>query len=165
LLPREPAPAVDANEVDELLRIVTAEPGNPYRGKQHYLTRCASCHVFFDRGRNVGPDLTPLQRNDLPSLLHHIVAPSAEIREGYEHLLVTRKDGRVLSGFSPAPAARPLQLRDLNRQTHRLADADLRSVQVLEQSLMPPGLLAGLDKQQLRDFIAYLRIGQPISKD
>jgi hypothetical protein len=32
------------------------------------------------------------------------------------------------------------------------------------QSLMPPGLLEGLTDQQLRDFFAYLRISQPISR-
>jgi len=32
------------------------------------------------------------------------------------------------------------------------------------KSLMPAGLLVGLDDQTLRDFFAYLRISQPISK-
>jgi hypothetical protein len=32
------------------------------------------------------------------------------------------------------------------------------------RSLMPEGLLDGMDAQQLRDLFAYLRISQPISK-
>jgi hypothetical protein len=31
-------------------------------------------------------------------------------------------------------------------------------------SLMPDGILAGLDDTQLRDFFAFLRIPQPISQ-
>jgi hypothetical protein len=42
--------------------------------------------------------------------------------------------------------------------------ADVRLLTPMGRSLMPEGLLDGLEPQQLRDLFAYLRISQPISK-
>jgi len=157
--------AVPAFEnVAELVTLVQAKPGSPYRGKPLFKQRCANCHLFFGQGRSVGPDLTPLQRNDLPSLLNHIVNPSAEIREGYGHVVVSLNDGQVVSGFAAAAEGRPLRMRDVNGRSRRFTAEEVKSVTALEVSLMPPGLLSGLDEQQVRDLVAYLRIGQPITK-
>ena len=40
----------------------------------------------------MGPDLTPFQRDDTERMLLNIVAPSAEIREGFENTFVKTKD-------------------------------------------------------------------------
>jgi hypothetical protein len=55
-------------------------------------------------------------------------------------------------------------LRSLDGETITLAAADIAEQQPLGRSLMPAGLLDGLDEQHLRDLFAYLRIKQPISR-
>ncbi len=40
----------------------------------------------------------------------------------------------------------------------------VKALNPMGKSLMPEGLLNGLSDQALRDFFAYLRISQPISK-
>ena len=146
--------------VDEVLKLVRTEPGNPYRGKALFLQRCASCHRFFDKGKAVGPDLTPLQRNDLPSLLHHILHPAAEIREGFGMVVVKMESGDVRSGFIISDHQSEVLLRGMDGGVTRLRVESISP----PVSVMPPGLLNGLSAQQVRDLIAYLRIGQPISK-
>ena len=54
---------------------------------------------LFFKGGEVGPDLTRYQRDDLSTMLVSILEPNAEIREGYENVVVTTNDRRVLSGF------------------------------------------------------------------
>jgi putative heme-binding domain-containing protein len=69
-----------------------------------------------------------------------------------------------LSGFIADQDANIVVLRGLDGQDVPLTRADLREITPSPSSLMPPGLLEGLDEQQLRDFFAYLRIPQPITK-
>ena len=85
--------------VDALQKILAARPGDPYAGEAIYTERCGACHKLFFKGGNVGPDLTRYQRDDLGTMLVSILDPSAEIREGYENVIVTTTDTRVLSGF------------------------------------------------------------------
>jgi len=58
-------------------------------GKKHFLATCAKC-TRSRPGRQHRPELTTYKRDDLSTMLLHIVNPSAEIREGFEtHLVVT----------------------------------------------------------------------------
>jgi putative heme-binding domain-containing protein len=93
-----------------------------------------------------------------------IIDPSAEIREGYRNFMVRTKDGRVLSGFLSDSDAQMIALRGLDGQDVRIARADIGVLKAMPTSIMPEGLLDGLDEQDLRNFFAYLRIPQPISK-
>lgn len=55
-------------------------------------------------------------------------------------------------------------LRGLDGQDLTLSATEIDTVEPMGRSLMPEGLLEGLDEQQWRDLFAYLRISQPISK-
>jgi putative membrane-bound dehydrogenase-like protein len=138
--------------------------GDPYAGEAIYTERCASCHKLFFKGGNVGPDLTTYQRDDLGTMLLSIINPNAEIREGYQYYGVETTDGRTLSGFVVDRDNQVTVLRGLGGENVTLRAAEIKDLQPLGQSLMPPGLLDGLTDQQLRDFFAYLRISQPISR-
>ena len=93
-----------------------------------------------------------------------ILDPSAEIREGLVNYLVETKDGRTLSGFITDQDANVVVVRGFDGEDVSLARADIREMNPSRTSLMPEGLLDGLTDQQLRDFFAYLRIPQPISR-
>jgi len=112
----------------------------------------------------VGPDLTTYQRDNLDTMLPSIVDPSAEIREGYQSVVVETADGRALNGFFIDRDDRVSVLRTLDGETITLAADEIEHWQPLGRSIMPAGLLDGLGEQQLRDLLAYLRIKQPISR-
>jgi putative heme-binding domain-containing protein len=95
-------------------------------------------------------------------MLLNIVNPNAEIREGYENYLVTTKSGRLLSGFLVERDDRISVLRGPDGQNTSVTADDLEEMKPAGLSLMPEGLLDGLDLQQLRDLFAYLRSTQPL---
>ncbi len=160
-----PAPRPLAHEeIERLRRIIAAAPGDPYKGEPIFLQRCAACHTLFQKGGHIGPDLTAYQREDLGTLLPSIVDPSAEIREGFASQIATTTDGRTLSGFLVDQDATAIVLRGLDGQNVNLLRSDLRELRAAPESLMPDGVLAGLSDQELRDFFAYLRIPQPITR-
>ena len=138
--------------------------GNPYAGEAIYMQNCAACHKMFFKGGNIGPDLTTYQRDNLGTMLISIVNPNAEIREGYQFISVETKDDRSLSGFQVDRDNQVIVLRGLDGQDVTITAKEIKEVQSMGRSLMPEGLLDGLTEQQLRDFFAFLRISQPISK-
>src|SRR5262249_367987 len=84
-------------EIDRLVKVGRSGSGVPKQGKPLFMNQCAKCHTLFGEGGKVGPDLTTYQRDDLETMMLHIVNPSAEIREGFVNYLVTTKTGRTVS--------------------------------------------------------------------
>jgi putative membrane-bound dehydrogenase-like protein len=165
LLPERRAEAEPYQKrVDEIGAILKRAPGNPYAGEEAFNTRCAGCHKLFFKGGNVGPDLTSYQRDNLGTMLLSIVNPNVEIREGYQFYTVETKDGRTLTGFFVDRDNQVTVLRGLEGENITLRSSEISDLQPAGRSLMPEGLLDGMSDQDLRDFFAYLRISQPITK-
>jgi putative heme-binding domain-containing protein len=165
LLPAtRPAPkTARIEEVRRVRAIVDGSAGDPYKGEATFMARCAACHTLFHKGGHIGPNLTAYQRDDLGTMLISIIDPSAEIREGFQTVLIKTKDGRALSGFLADNDPQMVTLRGLDGQDVRLPRSEITDLHVEPTSLMPDGLLEGLSDRELRDFFAYLRIPQPIS--
>jgi putative heme-binding domain-containing protein len=159
-----PVAAEFQKRIDEITAVLKGGTGNPYAGETTFTDRCSKCHKLFFKGGNVGPDLTQYQRDNLGTMLLSIVNPSAEIREGYQYYLVATTDDRVLSGFFVDRDNQVTVLRSLEGENITLRASEIRAIKPTGQSLMPTGLLDGLSDTQLRDFFAYLRISQPITK-
>lgn len=138
--------------------------GNPYAGEELYMQSCASCHRLNFKGGNIGPDLTNYQRDNLSTMLPSIIDPNAEIREGFQYYMVRTKDGRSLSGFLVDRDNQIVVLRGLEGEDISLRDSEIQEMQPAGRSLMPEGLLDHMSDQQLRDFFAYLRVAQPITR-
>jgi putative heme-binding domain-containing protein len=149
-------------EIARLDGVLRGGTGDPYAGKKLFLNGCAKCHKLFTDGGQVGPDLTAFQRNDIPNMLIHIVNPSAEIREGFETLLVATVDGRVLTGTLVEKDNQVLVLRGADGQAVSIRQDQIEEMASQKKSLMPEGLLKDLSDQQVRDLFAYLRSTQPL---
>jgi putative membrane-bound dehydrogenase-like protein len=166
LLPLSKAPPKTARmaEVNRVRKIVESGASDPYKGEAIFMQRCATCHTLFFKGGKIGPNLTAYQRDDLGTMLISIIDPSAEIREGYQNFMLKTKDGRILSGFLSDNDAQIVALRGLDGQDVRVPRSNIAALKAMPQSIMPEGLLDGLGDQELRDFFAFLRIPQPITK-
>ncbi len=157
--------ATDFNRrIAEVETILKQGTGDPYQGETVFMERCASCHKLFFKGGKVGPELTAYQRDNLGTLLISIINPNAEIREGYQYYLAETTDGRSLGGFLVERDAQVVVLRGLEGADLTIRQAEIKGLNPVGRSLMPEGLLDGLSPQQLRDFFAYLRISQPITR-
>jgi len=117
--------------------------------------RCAACHSLFGQGQAIGPDLTGSGRKDLEYLLLNIVDPNAAVPADYRLSVITLKDGQVHSGSILKETDRSVTLRTLAAEIS-LDRSDVKSVQRLPMSLMPPGLLESLSTTEARDLIGYL---------
>jgi putative heme-binding domain-containing protein len=97
-------------------------------------------------------------------MLISIVNPNAEIREGFQYFSIETTDGRSLAGFLADRDTQVTVLRGLDGQDVVLRQAEIKTLEPMGRSLMPEGLLEGLDEKGLRDLFAYLRISQPITR-
>ena len=154
---------VAGNEI-EILRVknaISGSPGNPKRGETIFFQRCGTCHLMFGKGGAIGPDLTSYQRSDEGSLLLSIIAPSVEIREGFENVVLMMMSGEVHSGFRTEENERVIFLRELSGAIRTIPKPNIKSITYSPVSLMPQGLLNGLEDGGLQDIFAYLRSTTP----
>jgi putative heme-binding domain-containing protein len=149
-------------EIDRIAKVLEQGSGTPYEGIKVYAMACGSCHKLFGQGGQIGPDLTSFKRDDLPNMLLNIVNPNAEIREGYVNYIATTKDERTVMGFLADEDKQAVALRGIDGVTMTLPRAEIASMKAAGFSMMPEGLLGGLEDQQLRDLFAYLRSAQPL---
>ncbi|HMO66084.1 MAG TPA: c-type cytochrome, partial [Verrucomicrobiota bacterium] len=124
-------------------------------GRQVYAQACASCHVLYGAGGNVGPDLTGSGRANLDYLLENLVTPNAVVAAEYRMVIASLKDGRVLNGFIRAQNDRTLTLQTPT-EALVLPRTEIESLETSALSMMPEGLLEALADDEARDLIAYL---------
>ena len=87
-------------EMKRVRAIVGADlrSGDHVAGAAHFKKRCASCHKLFGEGGTLGPPLDGYERGNVLFWINNLVAPSMEIREGYQTFLILTEDGRTLTG-------------------------------------------------------------------
>ena len=124
---------------------------------------CIACHRIGGAGGHSGPDLGSLgNRFSIRDILVAICEPSASISEQYMASIVKLKDGsarqgRLIfrndreSGVAPNPF-------DLNQSTKTSAD-QVEGVEFSQISIMPPGTLSGMNRDEVMDLMAYLLSG------
>jgi putative heme-binding domain-containing protein len=126
-----------------------------------YSTACVVCHRIGPYGLgSVGPNLTQAgTRYTERDLMEAIIAPSLSVNEGYTATQYELKDGSILVGnpaFDEAGdlyvATSPMQPNDLTL----IKTSDILSTRPYEMSTMPPGLINGLNEDELRDLTAFI---------
>ena len=150
-------------EIEKYRRLYGAcgsQPGNASAGRAVFNKVCVQCHVLFDTGGKVGPDITGANRGDLNYLLETILDPNAVIPNEYRATEVETKDGRSLTGVVKVQGDKAVVLQTANELVTIPRD-EIASQRQSELSMMPEGLLAPLADQEVRDLLYYLsRQGQ-----
>jgi putative heme-binding domain-containing protein len=137
-----------------------SQPGDASRGRAVFVRACAQCHVLFDTGGNVGPDLTGSNRSDLDYILQNMVDPNAVIPNEYRSSTLETRDERVLTGIVKKEDNQGVTIATAN-ETLVIPRDEIKSLQQSDISMMPEGLLDPLTEQEVRDLIYYLsRPGQ-----
>lgn len=143
-----------------------AKAGDPVRGEWVFRRAdlaCATCHAVGGAGGKVGPDLTSIGASaPLDYLVESLLLPSARIKEGYQTVAVTLKDGSDVAGTLARETAAELVLRTAAGGEQSIPKADIDKRGQSEISLMPAGLLDALGEQDQLDLFAFLsRLGKP----
>ena len=134
--------------------------GSAPRGEQVYRRQallCQTCHAIGDAGGVLGPNLVSIGGSaPVDYLIESLINPSAKIKEGYHMVMVTTKDGKVVSGGLVNDGAEELVIRDPANQILKVAKANVASKQISPASMMPPGLTASLREDEFVDLVRFL---------
>jgi putative heme-binding domain-containing protein len=145
-----------AAEMNRIKALLANNAGDAAKGKLTFTQRCAICHTLFNEGGHVGPELTGYERTNPDFWLVAILAPSAEIREGFGAYICKVKDGQIFTGLIDKQDAGGVVIRDVAGQKHSVKQSDIESLEASPVSLMPEGLLGGMSDGDLKDFFAFL---------
>ena len=118
---------------------------------------CLACHKIETTGGVIGPDLSAIGRAMSPeAIVESVLWPKRQVKEGYLLTQVATKDGRALQGYRVGETADQLTLRNFAiGGLEIIAKADIAARSDVG-SLMPDGLTAGLNSQELADLFRYL---------
>ena len=139
--------------------------GNPARGELVYrraTSGCVTCHAIGNAGGTVGPAMTSLGASaPLDYIVESIYAPSAKIKEGYDAVTLSLKDGTEITGIDTRETERERFLRNVAGQEIAVVKTNIASRAYLG-SLMPAGLLDQYPEQDRWDLLAFLgELGKP----
>jgi putative heme-binding domain-containing protein len=127
------------------------------RGRELFRTSCGLCHQMFGTGGDIGPHLTG-GYTDLEYLLQNIIDPNAVIGKDYQLVYITLKDGSLHAGIVAAENATSVTLKAPGALAPVVIAKDqIKSREVSANSLMPEGLLNGLEEPDVRSLFLYLR--------
>ncbi|HEX5791022.1 MAG TPA: c-type cytochrome [Luteolibacter sp.] len=135
-----------------------AGKGNIEEGKRLFTAQgCIACHAVDPAAVQKGPDLgTAGSKFTRDYLIESILNPNAVVAQGFQTTMLTTKDGQTQMGFITAEADGVIELRNIAGQATKIQRADVTNEQHLPQSMMPPGLAAGLTVEQLNDLVDFL---------
>ena len=145
-------------EMPDLVREVISA-GDAARGESLYRSNdlaCLKCHSIAGSGGRVGPDLSGLgSRVQIDYLVESILEPSEAIKEGYQTINVTTREGQLFSGVKLRESTRALLLRD---SEDRVLSIPLSSIETARPglSLMPSGLADNLSRGEFADLVKFL---------
>jgi putative heme-binding domain-containing protein len=122
--------------------------------------RCIVCHRFGTDGGATGPDLTQAGgRFQVRDLVEAIVDPSKVVSDQYKASIVQTAAGRVVTGRivseSPEKIVVVTDPEDATKFVE-IARSDIEELLPASESLMPKGLLDGLNEAEVLDLVAYV---------
>ncbi|MEM7014095.1 MAG: PVC-type heme-binding CxxCH protein, partial [Verrucomicrobiota bacterium] len=151
-------PDATAEESMKRLESSLTMSGDRENGRQLFVGLCSTCHKLDDVGFHVGPDLAALTNKSRAALLLAIVDPNQAMEDKYAMVSAETKDGSALAGVVTAESEASITVLGPGGQSQTFLRAELKSVANAGISMMPRGLEAGLNPQQMADLLVYLQI-------
>ncbi len=136
------------------------ERGDANRGREVFHRAelaCLACHRVGEEGGTMGPDLNNIgSAQPLDFIIGTVLEPQGEVKEGYEAIMVTMKDGTASTGFRRPGEPQELVIFDAAQQREvRLPRAQIVGEKMIG-SVMPAGLVDKLSHEDLSDLFRYL---------
>jgi putative heme-binding domain-containing protein len=147
-----------------ITRIPEIAGGDWGRGRKVFFgeqAACFKCHALGGEGGNIGADLSNLIYRDYASVWRDIAEPSAAINPDHIAYNVTLTDGEVETGMLLKNNREEVVLGQASGQNLTIPKDKVASMKASAVSVMPEGLLKGLDEQQQKDLMTFLLTVQP----
>lgn len=164
-----PAPGGKLRATPEFVTALVEEvrsQGNAQRGSEVYHRAelaCIACHSLDGKGGTIGPALDTVGSGQpLDFIIGAVLEPQREIKESFEAISITSKDGKVAAGYLVGRDGQSMVVRDpASGVENRIALADIAERKDIG-SFMPAGLVDNLSRADLRDLFAFLaQLGKP----
>jgi putative membrane-bound dehydrogenase-like protein len=147
--------------VARMKQFLREHPGDPHRGMAVYDKVCGQCHKIYDRGHEVGPDITRNGRNNYQQLLSNVFDPSLVIGRDYQARTVVTTDGRILTGLPVEESPQRVVLKMQGGKLETIPRDQVEALEVSRLSMMPEGLEKQLRPEELADLFAFLTLDRP----
>ena len=149
--------SADRQAVVETFRGALKLAGDRKHGAELFERTCAVCHQMQGVGAMVGPDLSSIGQHARESLLVDILDPSRQVLPDFVSYVATLRNGDTVTGFIANELSGTVTLRRANEPDVTLDRVELKDFRTEGRSLMPDGLEAGMNEQDMADLIEFLR--------
>jgi putative heme-binding domain-containing protein len=145
--------------VAEASKIVRGMDGDVEEGEEIFTRQsCVACHSMQPDEPQKGPYLGSVGNLfNREQLITHIIDPGAEVAQGFQTYQFKLKDGTMASGFVTARDEQTIKLRNLAGESQIIQTSAVEKEEVLDVSMMPPGLVNSLTLRQFASLIDYLQ--------
>jgi putative membrane-bound dehydrogenase-like protein len=150
------APAPKRQDVVDAMMPAISLSGNVDKGRTIYTERCASCHRLEGQGFQLGPDLITVKSGGKEKLLLGILDPNREVAAQFQAYEVETKDDESVIGLVVNETATSVTIRQAYGKEDVILRSNIKKMRSQGQSLMPEGLEAGLQAQDLADLLEYV---------
>ncbi len=147
----------DRDKVAKSYDAVNDLVGEPVHGLAIYRANCAACHKLRGEGNEVGPDLGTVTDKTVPQLLEAIFDPNRAVESRYLSYTAVTLSDREVSGVITSETPNSISLKLQGGAEETILRAELKSLTGSGLSLMPEGLEAALQPQDVADLIAYIK--------
>lgn len=124
---------------------------------------CDKCHTIQGEGADVGPELTQLgTRFSAKDMLEAIIIPNKAVSDQYASTIYTLKDGQSVLGRQMNEDANFYYIAQNpfdSKTIRKIGKKTVASTKISPESIMLPGLINGLNPEELKDLVAYLMSG------
>ena len=131
-------------------------PGDAKKGQQVFASICITCHRHGSMGVDVGPPLSDVKVKPPEALLSDILDPNRMFEARWSAYQIDTHDNRFLSGIVESETPDAVVLAMMGGAKETLPRSAIKEMKSLDRSLMPPGLEAGITKEQMSDLLAFL---------
>jgi putative heme-binding domain-containing protein len=124
-------------------------------GRALFAKTCQQCHVLFNVGGKVGPELTGSNRANLDYLLQNVIDPSAVIGKDYQAVVIQTADGRTLTGIVRGEDQNAVTLATAT-ETVTIPKDEIEVRELSAKSMMPDDQLKPFSEYEVRSLVGYL---------
>lgn len=134
-----------------------APRGNAENGERIFRARCTGCHRVNGRGGVLGPDLSRIGvGRTRAGLTRQIRGSVEEIRQGYQPVTITTREGRTIRGTRKNDDMFSVQVMDSSERLQGVVKSEVQAVTEEKRSLMPAYTVDQLNESDLDDLLRYL---------
>ena len=136
---------------------LVAMNGDAKKGVEIFAANCSVCHQVNGEGMDFGPKLSEIgSKLGKDGQYLAIMYPDAGIGFGYEGWELKMKDGSVLNGIISSKTETDLVLKMPGGIVQNLKTSAVKSMKMMPNSMMPTGLMDGMNKEEAVNLVEYL---------